>query len=78
MRMILSDFHRAMRSIWFYIALATSVVSLWMNLGSDSYWMLHGGTMDPMEMLVKALSGPGSALSLPLLASLPYSANAFQ
>ncbi|HHY83070.1 MAG TPA: hypothetical protein GX505_10405 [Clostridiales bacterium] len=78
MRMIFLDFYRVMKSKWFYIALATSAVSLWMNLGSDSYWILHGGTMDPMEMLAKALSGPGSALSLPLLASLPYSANAYQ
>ncbi len=33
--------------------------------------------MDPLDLLVKALSGSGSALSLPLLASLPYSANTF-
>ena len=78
MRMILYDFRRALRSIWFYIALAASVASLWMDLGTDSYWVLHGSIVDPMEMLAKALSGSGSALSLPLLASLPYSANAFQ
>jgi hypothetical protein len=78
MRVILYDFYRALKSIWFYIALAASIVSLWMDLGSDSYWLLHGGIFDPMEMLARALSGQGSALSLPLLASLPYSANAFQ
>ena len=77
MRMILYDFLRVLKSIWFYIAFATTVVSLWMDLGPDSYWVLHGDIMDPMEMLAKALSGSGSALSLPLLASLPCSANAF-
>lgn len=77
MRMILYDFLRVLKSIWFYIAFATTVVNLWVDLGPDSYWVLHGGIIDPMEMLAKALSGSGSALSLPLLASLPCSANAF-
>lgn len=78
MRMILYDLRQVLKGVWFYVALATTVVSLWMDLGPDSYWVLHGGIMDPMEMLAKALSGSGSALSLPLLASLPCSANAFQ
>ncbi len=76
--MILYDLRQVLKGVWFYVALATTVVSLWMDLGPDSYWVLHGGIMDPMEMLAKALSGSGSALSLPLLASLPCSANAFQ
>lgn len=78
MRIILLDLLRAQKNIWFYITVIATIASLWLELGPDSYWVLHGGAMmDPLDLLVKALSGSGSALSLPLLASLPYSANTF-
>lgn len=78
MRVIISDIRNVIRKGWFYITIFAVMVCLWLDLGTDSYWVLHGGGMDPMLLLEKSLSGPGSALSLPLLASLPCAAHAMQ
>ena len=75
---ILSDFRHALKSIWFSIAVLAVVISFWLDLGTDAFWLLRGGGADPMDLLRKSLSGAGSALSLPLLASLPCAAAAWQ
>ena len=75
---ILSDFRHALKNSWFSIAVLAAVVSFWLDLGTDAFWLLRGGGIDPMDLLRKALSGAGSALSLPLLASLPCAAGAWQ
>jgi hypothetical protein len=75
---ILLDIRHALKNIWLSIAVLAVVVSFWLDLGTDAFWLLRGGEKDPMELLRKALSGSGSAISLPLLASLPCAASAWQ
>ena len=58
------------------LTVLATIGCLWLDLGSDAYWLLQGSDADSMELLTKALSGPGSNLSLPLLAALPCAARA--
>ena len=77
MRAFCSDLLHGVRGLWFACSVLAAAVCLWLDLGTDSYWLLHGGGLDPLELLSEALSGTGSALSLPLLAALPCGAAAF-
>lgn len=65
---------RIFRQKWFYLSAAATVFCLWMELDADA---IRSKT-DSFLLLSAALSGRGSRLSLPLLASLPFSANAWQ
>lgn len=78
MNVVFSDFRHALRSPWFALSTVALVFSLWLDLGTDSYWLLHGGPADAMLLLKNAMCGAGSILSLPLLSALPCSANAYQ
>ena len=75
---ILADFRHALKSFWFSIAVLAAIVGFWLDLGTDAFLLLRGGGVDPMDLLRKALSGAGSVISLPLLASLPCAASAWQ
>ena len=78
MRAISSDIRNILRKGWFYITIFAVMVCLWLDLGTDSYWILQGDGTEPMHLLTKSLTSPGSVLSLPLLASLPSAAHAMQ
>jgi len=78
MRAILADLRFSIRNKWFGITILATIVCLWLDLGTDTYWLLHGGAMNITDLLIKALEGRGSALSLPLLSALPCAGNALR
>ena len=78
MGVILSDFRHCVKNIWFTLSILVLVISLWLDIGTEAYWLLHQEVVDPIELFSKALLGNGSVISLPLLASLPCAASAWQ
>ena len=73
-----SDFRHCAKNIWFTLSILALVISLWLDIGTEAYWLLHQEVVDPFELFSKAMSGNGSVISLPLLASLPCAASAWQ
>ncbi len=73
-----AEIRRILRSKTFWAAALLTVLTLWAELGSEIYRLLHGDPLSFAELAEKALTGEGNLLSLPLLAALPSAAAARQ
>lgn len=74
---------RLFRQKWFYFSAIATIFCLWADLGTENWQLLQSfrlaeGGADLTTLLFTALTGTSASLSLPLLAALPFSANAGQ
>lgn len=74
MKILWQEFKRNFINRWFYITILLTVAALWLGLGTESYWLLHGAEMDLGWLLDTTFTSSSHALSLPILASLPGAA----
>ncbi len=78
MKCIRSDIRRAIVGRWFLVAFAATVVSLWLSIGEDSYYLLRsikqGVASDFASLFQKSLLGQFGALTLPALSAMPFAA----
>lgn len=68
---------RLFRGRWAYIAALLTAILLWLDLGAGPSLLAGADSADMLERLSKAFTGRGNLLSLPLLAALPFAANAY-
>ncbi len=82
MKCILLDFRRAITGRWFPAAFFASALTLWLSIGSRTWYLFDMmGYMEAPEwvdLLQSALTGDLALLLLPALSSLPYSAQALR
>lgn len=88
MKCIVDDFRRAITGRWFLVAFFASVVSLYMSIGDQSYYLMN--MLSEMEMyednfwleaaslLLQGMQGDFGVMILPALSALPFAAQALQ
>ena len=69
---------RILKSKWFWLSAAITVVTLWAGIGPDSYWLLQGAEMESTWLFQNAFTSSMNAIVLPLLAALPGAALAYK
>ena len=88
MKCIFSDFRRAITGRWFLVAFFASVVSLYMSIGDQSYYLINKLSememyedsfwLDAASLLLQGMQGDFGVMILPALSALPFAAQALQ
>lgn len=88
MKCIADDFRRAITGRWFLAAFFASVVSLYMSIGDQSYYLVNMLTememsedsfwLDVASLLLQGMQGDFGVMILPALSALPFAAQALQ
>lgn len=88
MKCIADDFRRAITGRWFLVAFFASVVSLYMSIGDQSYYLINMLTemelsedsfwLDAASLLLQGMQGDFGVMILPALSALPFAAQALQ
>lgn len=80
MKCIHLNIRRAVTGRWFLIAVMATLASLWLSIGSESYYLFDeldmGYEPDWQGILTGALTGQLGMLALPALSALPFAAQA--
>ena len=88
MKCIFYDFRRAITGRWFLVAFFASVVSLYMSIGDQSYYLMNmlsememyedSFWLDAASLLLQGMQGDFGVMILPALSALPFAAQALQ
>ena len=88
MKCIFFDFRRAITRRWFLVAFFASVVSLYMSIGDQSYYLINMLSemeiyedslwLDAASLLLQGMQGDFGVMILPALSALPFAAQALQ
>ena len=88
MKCIADDFRRAITGRWFHVVFFASVLSMYMSIGDQSYYLINmlaeielsedSFWLDAASLLLQGMQGDFGVMILPALSVLPFSAQALQ